>query len=103
MHGLGVEYKCEICGNASYWGLKAFERHFMDYRHSYGMKCLRIPNTVHFKGITGIEEALKLHQSLIENKKKENFKPEMEEEYEDSEGNVVYKKMFMDLKRQGII
>ena len=28
LHGLGVEYKCEICGGASYWGLKAFEKHF---------------------------------------------------------------------------
>ena len=28
LHGLGVEYKCEICGNTSYWGRKAFEDHF---------------------------------------------------------------------------
>ena len=28
LHGLGVEYKCEICGNASYFGRKAFDRHF---------------------------------------------------------------------------
>ena len=28
LHGLNVEYKCEICGNVSYWGPRAFERHF---------------------------------------------------------------------------
>lgn len=28
LHGLGIEYKCEICGNASYFGRKAFEKHF---------------------------------------------------------------------------
>jgi splicing factor 3A subunit 3 len=28
LHGLGVEYKCEICGNQSYWGRRAFDRHF---------------------------------------------------------------------------
>ena len=28
LHGLNVEYKCEICGNFSYWGPRAFERHF---------------------------------------------------------------------------
>jgi splicing factor 3A subunit 3 len=28
LHGLGIEYKCEICGNTSYFGRKAFERHF---------------------------------------------------------------------------
>ena len=24
LHGLGIEYKCEICGNYSYWGRRAF-------------------------------------------------------------------------------
>lgn len=28
LHGLGVEFKCEICGGASYWGRRAFEKHF---------------------------------------------------------------------------
>lgn len=38
LHGLGIEYKCEICGNTSYWGRKAFEDHFQGWRHSYGMR-----------------------------------------------------------------
>lgn len=45
----GQEFKCEICGNFSYWGRRAFERHFSEWRHSFGMQCLRIPNTTHFK------------------------------------------------------
>ncbi len=28
LHGLGQEFKCEICGGASYWGRRAFEKHF---------------------------------------------------------------------------
>lgn len=28
LNGLGNEYKCEICGNTSYWGRRAFEKHF---------------------------------------------------------------------------
>jgi splicing factor 3A subunit 3 len=28
LHGLGVEYPCEICGNFVYMGRKAFDRHF---------------------------------------------------------------------------
>jgi splicing factor 3A subunit 3 len=67
------------------------------------MKCLKIPNTVHFKGVTGIEEALKLHQTLLSNKKREDFRPENEEEFEDEQGNVVTKRMYDDLVRQGII
>ena len=28
LHGLGVEYPCEICGGFVYLGRKAFEKHF---------------------------------------------------------------------------
>ena len=48
LHGLGVHYKCEICGNYEYHGKRNFEKHFQEARHSYGMKCLGIPNTMHF-------------------------------------------------------
>jgi hypothetical protein len=65
LHGLGIEYKCEICGNFSYWGRRAFERHFVEWRHTYGMKCLKIPNSVHFREITSINDALALHQKLV--------------------------------------
>lgn len=38
--------------------------HFQEWRHNYGMKCLKIPNTVHFKDITTISDALTLHEKL---------------------------------------
>lgn len=44
LHGMGIEYKCEICGNYSYWGRRAFERHFQEWRHAFGMRCLKIPS-----------------------------------------------------------
>ena len=31
------------------------------------------------------------------------FKPDMEEEFEDNEGNLLNKKTYMDLKRQGML
>ena len=102
VHGLGVEHKCEICGGASYWGRRAFEHHFQEWRHAYGMKCLRLPNTLQFKNITKIEDALKLHHKLIEDKNKTEFNPDIEEEYEDQNGNVYNKKMINDLKKQGL-
>lgn len=49
LHGLGREYNCEICGNHSYRGRRVFERHFQEWRHAFGMRCLKIPNTLHFK------------------------------------------------------
>jgi len=103
LHGLGIEYKCEICGNYSYWGRRAFERHFQEWRHAYGMKCLRIPNTVHFKEITSINDALTLHRKLMYEAEVSRWKPDMEEEFEDSEGNVLNKKRYLDLERQGLL
>ena len=44
LHGLGQEFKCEICGNATYFGRRAFDKHFQEWQHNYGMRCLGIPN-----------------------------------------------------------
>jgi len=40
------------------------------------MKCLRIPNTSHFKDVTEIEHALKLNKKLIQQNLEGNFKPD---------------------------
>jgi len=102
IHGLGVEYKCEICGDASYWGRKSFEHHFQEWRHAYGMKCLGLPNTLQFKEVTTIVDALELHKKILEDNKKKEFTPEIEEQFEDKDGNVVNKKYYNDLVKQGL-
>ncbi|CAK9020526.1 Splicing factor SF3a60 homolog (Protein ATROPOS) (Splicing factor ATO) [Durusdinium trenchii] len=76
LHGMGIEYKCEICGNYSYWGRRAFERHFQEWRHAFGMRCLKIPNTAHFKEITKIEEAITLYEKLKRDAEEQTFRPE---------------------------
>ena len=38
LHGLNISYKCEICGNFTYKGPKAFQRHFAEWRHAHGRK-----------------------------------------------------------------
>lgn len=58
LHGLGVEYTCEICSNFTYRGRKNFERHFQEARHSFGMRALGLPNTKHFHEITKIADAV---------------------------------------------
>lgn len=95
LHGLGKEFKCEICGGASYWGERAYEKHFQEWRHSYGMKCLKIPNTVHFKGVTNIAEALKLHRKIMQDNYTNSFKPDLEEEFEDEQGNILSRREFI--------
>ncbi|XP_018328525.1 splicing factor 3A subunit 3 [Agrilus planipennis] len=103
LHGLNISYTCEICGNYVYKGPKAFQRHFAEWRHAHGMRCLGIPNTAHFANVTQIEDALALWEKLKVQKQAERWQPETEEEYEDSQGNVVNRKTYEDLKRQGLL
>ncbi|KAL0400610.1 UNVERIFIED_CONTAM: Splicing factor SF3a60 [Sesamum latifolium] len=103
LHGLGQEFKCEICGNHSYWGRRAYERHFKEWRHQHGMRCLGIPNTKNFNEITSIEEAKQLWEKIQEKQGLNKWRPDLEEEYEDQEGNIYNKKTYTDLQRQGLI
>lgn len=103
LHGLGIEYKCEICGNYSYWGRRAFEKHFSEWRHAFGMRCLKIPNTAHFKEITKIEEAITLYEKLKRDADDQTFRPDADVECEDIQGNVMSQRAFEDLRRQGLV
>ncbi|KAK9838337.1 hypothetical protein WJX81_005551 [Elliptochloris bilobata] len=102
LHGLNQEFKCEICGNASYWGRRAFERHFKEWRHQNGMRALGIPNNKNFFEVTQIKDALELWNSIQE-REVGGFKAEVEEEFEDDSGNVYNRKTYELLKRQGLL
>ncbi|DBB14656.1 hypothetical protein WJX82_004178 [Trebouxia sp. C0006] len=102
LHGLNQEFQCEICGGATYWGRRAFERHFREYRHQASMRVLGIPNTKNFYEITKVADAQKLWKN-IQDREKPGHKIEVDEEYEDAEGNVYNRKTYEDLRRQGLI
>lgn len=103
LHGLGVEFPCEICGNYVYMGRRAFEKHFSEARHVYGLKCLGITNTSLFREIAHIEEAEKLWDKIQRDKAKEREKKEDIVEMEDSTGMVMPEKVYQDLVKQGIL
>ena len=103
LHGLNHFYSCEICGNESYRGRHNFEKHFQESKHVYGMRCLGIPNTRHFHGVTKIEDAQHLWAKLQQTVEGNVFDGEKEEEYEDSHGNVLTRKTYGDLSRQGLL
>lgn len=103
LHGLGVEYKCEICGNQSYWGRKAFDRHFQEWKHSYGMRCLGVPNTKHFHDITNIDDVLTLYHKIKDQLRFEQYIAEQDEEFEDTQGNILNRRTYEDLARQGLL
>ena len=96
LHGLGVEFPCEICGNFVYMGRRAFDKHFNEARHIYGLKCLGITNTTLFREITGIADALKLWDKIQRDKKKEKSSGENIVQMEDADGNVMPEKVYYE-------
>jgi splicing factor 3A subunit 3 len=102
LQGLKFTFACEICGNHVYRGPKSFQKHFSESRHAHGMKCLGIPNTSHFFFVTSIEEVLDLHQKIKDDRKKLQWDG-TDEEMEDTFGNTMKRKVWLDLKRQGCI
>lgn len=96
LHGLGVEFPCEICGNFVYMGRRAFDKHFNEARHIYGLKCLGITNTTLFREITGIEDALKLWDKIQRDKKKEKAGVDNIVQMEDADGNVMPEKVYYE-------
>jgi splicing factor 3A subunit 3 len=103
LHGLGVEFRCEICGNYVYMGRRAFDKHFNEARHIYGLKCLGITNTTLFREITGIEDAKKLWDKITTDKKKAKADDGGVVQMEDGEGNVMPEKVYLDLQKQGLL
>lgn len=103
LHGLGVEFPCEICGNYVYRGRRAFDKHFNESRHIYGLKCLGISNTHLFRDITDISEALKLWDKIQRDQKKNKVDDGSIVQMEDAEGNVMPEKVYYDLQKQGLL
>ena len=103
LHGLGVEFPCEICGNYVYRGRRAFDKHFNESRHIYGLKCLGISNTHLFRDITDISEALKLWDKIQRDQKKDKIEDGSVVQMEDAEGNVMPEKVYYDLQKQGLL
>ncbi|KAI0158048.1 hypothetical protein GGR52DRAFT_564892 [Hypoxylon sp. FL1284] len=103
LHGLGVEFPCEICGNFVYMGRRAFDKHFNEARHIYGLKCLGITNTSLFRDITGIDEALRLWDRIQKEKRKDKVDDGSVVQMEDAEGNVMPEKVYYDLQKQGLL
>lgn len=103
LHGLGVEFPCEICGNFVYMGRRAFDKHFNEPRHIRGLKCLGVTNTTLFREITGIDDAIKLWDKITRDKKKEKASTENVVQMEDGDGNVMPEKVYNDLRKQGLL
>jgi len=103
LHGLGVEFSCEVCGNYVYMGRRAFDKHFIEPRHIWGLKALGITSTNLFREITSINEANSLWQKIQVEKKKERQDADNVIQMEDGQGNVMPEKVYLDLQKQGLL
>ncbi|KAG6226719.1 hypothetical protein E4U34_006606 [Claviceps purpurea] len=103
LHGLGVEFPCEICGNYVYKGRRAFEKHFNEARHIYNLKCLGITNPTLFRDITKMDEAQRLWEKIQREKKQSKMDEGSVVQMEDGEGNVMPEKVYYDLQKQGLL
>ena len=103
LHGLGVEFNCEICGNYVYMGRRAFDKHFNEARHIHGLKCLGITNSGLFREITNIQQAIDLWEKTQRDKKAVRMANENVVEMEDAEGHVMPEKVYYDLQKQGLL
>lgn len=103
LHGLGVEFPCEICGNYVYKGRRAFEKHFNEARHIYNLKCLGITNPTLFRDITKMDEAVRLWEKIQKEKKQSKLDEGSVVQMEDGEGNVMPEKVYYDLQKQGLL
>ena len=74
-----------------------------EWRHAHGMRCLKIPNTRAFHNITKIQDAMDLYERLKKDTKARDFDSQNQEEFEDAAGNVLSKKTYQDLLRQGLL
>jgi len=104
LHGLQQKFDCEVCGDATYRGPLAYQRHFSEWRHLYGLKCLGVDIDVTgikpFIFVTTIKDVTALNERL---KREMNMIDKTDEEMEDDQGNVYSKKVYEDMKRQGLI
>ncbi|KAL0215120.1 hypothetical protein P9112_007304 [Eukaryota sp. TZLM1-RC] len=100
LQGLSKKYTCEICGDIVYRGRKRFERHFNQPKHGHALKCLKIPNTKHFRGVERISDALRLYEKLKQQRNDEVFDPDEEEEVEDEEGNIMNRRTYLMIQKQ---
>lgn len=102
LHELDKKFVCEICDQVL-WGSRNFERHFSEAAHAAAMRALGIPNTAHFVGVTGIRDAQLLWSRLQREMATVDFDAARHEEYEDSFGNVLDRRTYEDLARQGML
>jgi splicing factor 3A subunit 3 len=103
LHGLRFSFPCEVCGDITYQGPKVGQAHFSRAEHAAGMRRLGVPNSAHFHGLSKIADVLALWGKVAQELKTSQWDANTQEEFEDSAGNVMNRRTYEDLARQGLL
>lgn len=105
LQGYHKTYNCEICGDATYKGRMVFTKHFAGAKHQQGLKMLGVSDDLIplFRNITSIDEAVELWRKVKRDQRARAGDTENAIEVEDADGNVMSKKDYEELKRQGLL
>lgn len=105
LQGYHKSYNCEVCGDITYKGRVVFSKHFTGLKHQQGLKMLGVndESLSLFKNITKIDEAIELWRRIKRVTRIRDGDIENAIEVEDADGNVMSKKDYEELKRQGLL
>lgn len=104
LKGLGHKFKCEICADEVFQGRKAFNKHFYEGKHIEGLKALGITSDFeNFKDINEKKDALALWDKIKEKNREKIQFLDNSLQVEDQDGNAMSKKVYDQLKKQGLI
>ena len=84
--------------------MKAFEEHFADGKHLWGLISLGVPRKAcdGFRGLSSVAEVIALLKTMGQRSMHSSF-TDTHEQCEDNSGHVMSKKSYFDLKRQGLV
>lgn len=105
MKGLRREFKCEVCGNKSYRGRGAFTAHFQTKRHTDGLAMIGVPEADYslFDDLGAIDEVKALLKEQSEQRNREKKFEADVEQVEADNGDVLSRKVYNQLQKQGLI
>jgi len=101
--GLHRVFTCELCGGAQIRGEQAFQRHFRHAQHRAALAALGLTLTPALAGLTTEADVRAVAAQEKEREREGTFDPLADAQVEDEQGNVMTRRTYLDLQRQGVM
>lgn len=105
LKGLSHIFQCEICDNEKFQGRSNFNKHFNNEKHREGLKKMgiNVKDFKYFKDINNKKEIEEIINYLNKKNREEIQFNDDSEQVEDEFGNLMNKKVYEQLKKQGLL